>query len=278
MRRSKAFTLIELLVVIAIIAVLLGILMPGLQATKERGRRLKCMNNLRQLGVATHMYANDYRGLIPVYPKQGDWLWDVPRRTANLLIQNGAKRDMMYCPGITLTVKDKKALIEWWDFKGPDVTDVDTQRRVIGYSWLGKRSEYGNPSGGAVYMNALALEYKKPYITKITVRNASSIELAVDAVPSVGTGASADVAITDKFWGIQSDNTIGGHQSGHMKNNYPAGGNIVFLDGHTAWRPFQEMVIRHDTKTAPRVEPCGSGSRLRSLKPEARTQNSGEGV
>jgi prepilin-type N-terminal cleavage/methylation domain-containing protein/prepilin-type processing-associated H-X9-DG protein len=249
MRRSKAFTLIELLVVIAIIAVLLGILMPGLQAAKERGRRLKCMNNLRQLGVATQMYANDCRGLLPVYPKQGDWLWDVPRRTANLLTENGAKRNMMYCPGITLSVKEKD-LINWWDFKGPDVADLDSQRRVIGYSWLGKRSELGNPSGGAVYMNALALADRTPYVTKILLPNASYIELATDAIPSVGTGASDDVAKTDRFYGIQSDNTVGGHQSGHMKGEYPSGGNIVFLDGHTGWRPFQEMVIRHDTKTA----------------------------
>jgi prepilin-type N-terminal cleavage/methylation domain-containing protein/prepilin-type processing-associated H-X9-DG protein len=250
MQRSKAFTLIELLVVIAIIAVLLGILMPGLQAAKERGRRLKCMNNLRQLGVATHMYANDARGAVPVHPKVGDWLWDVPRRTANLLTDNGGKRMILYCPGVTLSVKDKDIITKWWDFGGlDDPLNLDSQRRVIGYSWLGKRCEKGNPAGGAVYMNALAQEYKKPYVTMITVRNASSIELGVDAVPSIGTGASADVATTDKFWGIPTENVPEGHQSGHMKNNYPAGGNVVYLDGHTDWRGFQLMVIRHDTKS-----------------------------
>jgi prepilin-type N-terminal cleavage/methylation domain-containing protein/prepilin-type processing-associated H-X9-DG protein len=249
MQRSKAFTLIELLVVIAIIAVLLGILMPGLQAAKERGRRLKCMNNLRQIGVAVHMYANDARGMVPMNPKVGDWLWDVPRRTANLLTDNGAKRMILYCPGVTLSVKDKDIITKWWDFGGTDAADIDTQRRVIGYSWLGKRCEKGNPAGGAVYMNALALDYRKPYVTMITVRNASSIELTVDAIPSIGTGASADVARTDKFWGIPTEHVPEGHQSGHMKNNYPAGGNVVYLDGHTDWRAFQQMVIRHDTKS-----------------------------
>jgi prepilin-type N-terminal cleavage/methylation domain-containing protein/prepilin-type processing-associated H-X9-DG protein len=246
MRRPKAFTLIELLVVIAIIAVLLGILMPGLQAAKERGRRLKCMNNLRQVGVAVHMYANDNRGMVPVNPKVGDWLWDVPRRTANVLTDNGAKRTILYCPGVTLSVKDKDIITKWWDFGGTDAADIDTQRRVIGYSWLGKRSEYGKPSGGAVYLNALAEAYRRPYVTKITVKNASSIELTVDAIPSVGTSVDGT---GDRFYGIQTENVPEGHQSGHMKNTKPAGGNIVFLDGHTEWRGFPEMVIRHDTKS-----------------------------
>lgn len=67
MSKEKGFTLIELLVVIAVIAVLMGILMPALQRAREQGKRTLCLNNLRQLGLATHLYAEDSNNKVPRY-------------------------------------------------------------------------------------------------------------------------------------------------------------------------------------------------------------------
>ena len=112
MDKRRAFTLVELLVVIGIIAIVIGILLPTIAAAREGGRKVKCMSNLRQLGIAFIMYAQENDHHLPrgapqctssgMSPKPYDWIWwnynrDISQSAVARYIK-GFQAGLLVCP------------------------------------------------------------------------------------------------------------------------------------------------------------------------------------
>ena len=117
----RGFTLIELLVVVSVIAILAGILVPTITIAREQGKASFCLNNLKQIGLATSMYTDYHRGYYPrvhggTYaspePPTQEW-WEY-------LLPLGLKREHMLCKSDPLadTPNINSEVIESYIFNG----------------------------------------------------------------------------------------------------------------------------------------------------------------
>jgi prepilin-type N-terminal cleavage/methylation domain-containing protein/prepilin-type processing-associated H-X9-DG protein len=112
-RTRNAFTLVELLVVIGIIALLISILLPSLNQARENAKSTQCLNNVRQIGIAFMMYANENKGFLPNLTasrsarRNMDWIhWqtgrDINESNVMRFLSSGGRssvsKDVLRCP------------------------------------------------------------------------------------------------------------------------------------------------------------------------------------
>lgn len=237
--RLRAFTLIELLTTIAVVAILAAILLPVLTHVRESARRAACASNLRQIGVSAQLYADENNDRLPVIDSDGGlWPWDVSINVLRALMETGGgERDMFFCRSGQYGER-----FEHWDFGVTRPGGDEEGFRVIRYVLLFEGAvrvlpEYTNER----MENSVRVQVSEEPEPEYEMVPASRRELAVDAVLSIGSGDERN------FHAIPGGASIP-DQTNHLDGTHPLGGNVLFMDGHVAWRDFAEM---DDAKVEP---------------------------
>jgi prepilin-type N-terminal cleavage/methylation domain-containing protein/prepilin-type processing-associated H-X9-DG protein len=238
MFKRRAFTLIELLVVIAIIAILLAVLMPALQRVKEQAKEMRCKANLKQYGLAAHMFIQDndsrlpsaWRSLnneeVPIGAPSGyrrECRWHDQRYPPNgPFWPYLADKNVHLCPSFKVLAKSVGA--DHPDHN-PDIP-VDPLYSYSQNAWVG--GPYWNgPTDVPAYLSGRAVK-----VTDVT-RSQSDVFLWAEENMWLRPDNNESVLNDNALCGFGNYDWFGSYHNTSSANLNGGTCNVVFVDGHS---------------------------------------------